>query len=178
MLDSEIQRPGYTMRLWIDYQGRHRIFLNGQQVADKLVWGAKGEHVFQHAINGRLISFTIILKVIGLTTCRCQILENGTEVHRSEHRLSLNPKMGNLFRSWIPSVPRWTWIFIASCLLIPLVTIGGALPTVIGFAGAWGCSALASNTRWPSAMRIMLCLLVTIASWIGLAVVLIVLTSA
>ena len=67
MLDTEIQRPKYTMRLWIDDQGRHRIYLNGQQVADKQVWGSKAEHAFQHAADGRLINFKVILKVTGLT---------------------------------------------------------------------------------------------------------------
>ena len=77
MLDTEIQRPGYTMRLWIDFQGRHRIFFNGQQVADKRVWGSKAEHIFQQAVDGRSINFKVILQALGLTKCRCQILENG-----------------------------------------------------------------------------------------------------
>jgi hypothetical protein len=167
MLDTEIQRPGYTIRLWIDFQGRHRIFLNGQQVADKQVWGAKAEHVFQQAIDGRVINFTVILQALGLTKCRCQILENGTEVHASEHRLFLNPKLRDIFGKWLPKAPRWAWIFIGLCLLIPIVTLGGAVPAVIGFIGAWGCAGLAS-TRWPIVARVVLCLLVTIASWTGL----------
>lgn len=138
MLDTEIQRPEYTMRLWIDDQGRHRIFLNGQQVAEKMVWGSKAEHAFQHAVDGRLITFRVILQALGLTKCRCQILENGAEVHTSEHRLSLNPKLRDIFRHWLPKAPRWAWIFIGLCLLIPIVTVGGAVPAAIGFAGAWG----------------------------------------
>lgn len=172
MLDTEIQRPGYTMRLWIDSQGRHRIFLDGQQVSDKLVWGSKAEHAFQHAIDGRLITFKVILQALGLTKCRCQILENGTEVHTSEHRLSLNPKLREIFSHWLPKAPRWAWIFMGLCLLIPIVTMGGAVPAVIGFIGAWGCAGLASNKRWPIVVRVVLCLLVTITSWGGLALAL------
>lgn len=173
MLDTEIQRPGYTMRLWIDDQGRHRIFIDGHQVADKRVWGSKAEHVFQHAANGRVRNFQVILKVTGLTKCRCQILEDGTEVHTSEHHLSLpNPKLRDIFRHWLPKAPRWAWIFIGLCLLIPVVTLGGAVPAVIGFIGAWSCAGLASNTRWPIAIRVGLCLMVTIASWVGLTLAL------
>jgi len=171
MLDTEIQRPDYTMRLWIDDQGRHRIFLNGQQVADKRVWGSKAEHIFQHTADGRVKDFKVILKVAGLTKCRCQILEDGTEVHTSEHRLTLpNPKLKDIFKNWFPKAPRWAWIFMGLCLLIPIVTRGGAVPAVLGFIGAWGCAQVAS-TRWPIVVRVALCVLVTIASWVVLVLV-------
>lgn len=58
------------------------------------------------------------------------------------------------------------------CLLIPIVTLGGAVPAVIGFAGAWICGGLASNKHWSIAIRVVLCLVVTIASWVGLTLAL------
>ncbi len=172
MLDTEIQRPKYTMRLWIDYQSRHLIFLNGQQVVDKMVWGSKAEHAFQHTVDGQLISFKVMLQVVGLTKCRCQIMENGTEVHTSEYRLSLTPKLKDFFGNWFLKAPGWAWIFMGLCLLIPIVTLGGAVPAVIGFIGSWGCAVL-SNQRWPMATRVVLCLLITITSWVGLILVLV-----
>src|SRR5262249_32943074 len=39
-------------------------------------------------------------------------------------------------------VPRWGYAFVAACVLIPVVTLGGAIPAAIGGAGTMSCLAV------------------------------------
>lgn len=73
------------------------------------------------------------------------------------------------FQWWLDA-PRWAWVFMGLCVLIPFVTLGGAVPAVIGFLGAWGSAKLAAKSSWPVTLRVILCLLATLASWVVLLV--------
>ncbi len=173
MLDIEIRQPQYTIRAKIDGRGQQTIFFNGDVVANAMVWGTKGSYAFERSVDGRLAAFNIILQLAGLSKCRCQILENGKEVHSSEHKLAVLSWRNGF--NWFPGTPRWGWIFVGLCLLIPLVTLGGAIPAAIGLLGTWGSSAVAGRKNWPIAIRIVLCIVVVVASWISLGVALMVL---
>ena len=162
MLDTEIRRSGYVIRVKVDALGRQTILFNGETVSEKMVWGFKGEHLFQCAVDGRQVAFKVIVQLAGLTSCQCLIFEDGMEVHSSKHRLSLYQ-----FFDWIKDAPRWAWAFIGFCFLIPIVTRGGAIPTAIGFIGAWSCSVLASKKQLHVFIRVPLCVMVTVASWVG-----------
>lgn len=61
--------------------------------------------------------------------------------------------------------PSWVWIFVVLSLLIPIVSMGGALPAVFGMGGACACIGL-SKQPIPAAVRILACTAVTAAAWI------------
>jgi hypothetical protein len=65
-------------------------------------------------------------------------------------------------------VPKWAWIFMIACALIPVVTLGGGLPALIGFAGVGGILAISRLNRWTVALRAGVCALITVACWSGL----------
>lgn len=73
----------------------------------------------------------------------------------------------SMFRWWTDA-PRWAWVFMGLCLLMPIVTLGGAVPSGIGFSGAWTAAKISSQSSWPIALRIFLCLAVTAGSWLAL----------
>ena len=62
-------------------------------------------------------------------------------------------------------VPRWAWVFIIACALIPVVTLGGGIPALIGFAGVGGALSVSRLDRWSVAMRTGVCALITVACW-------------
>jgi len=66
-------------------------------------------------------------------------------------------------------VPKWAWIFMVACALIPVVTLGGGLPALIGFSGVTGTLAVSRVHRWSTALRAGLCALIAVASWGALA---------
>ncbi len=70
-------------------------------------------------------------------------------------------------------MPKWGYVFIAACALIPIITVGGAIPAGIGAGGAFGCAALARDEAKPVAQRVALCVAVTVVAWAAFAALLI-----
>lgn len=60
--------------------------------------------------------------------------------------------------------PAWAWVFIALCMLLPIISLGGALPALFGFGGAYFCVRM-SKAPMHAALRAFLCTLITLAVW-------------
>jgi hypothetical protein len=76
------------------------------------------------------------------------------------------------------AVPGWAYVFVAACGLIPVVTLGGCLPVMIGISGAGGCMQLARLQSLPAVVRILACVAITVVCWILLGVVLLAIATA
>jgi|AKZA01.1.fsa_nt_gi hypothetical protein len=61
--------------------------------------------------------------------------------------------------------PAWSLIFAVICMLIPIVSLGGALPFLLGGAGATLCVNV-SKTSWSLAARVISCILFTLVAWL------------
>ena len=62
-------------------------------------------------------------------------------------------------------VPKWAWVFMAACALIPVVTLGGGLPALIGFGGVGGTLTVSRLSRSSVGLRAGVCALITLACW-------------
>jgi hypothetical protein len=62
--------------------------------------------------------------------------------------------------------PRWAWLFAAACIAIPIIAIGGAIPSAIGAAGAFYCLAVARETKKSTRGRLIHCAAVTAGCWV------------
>src|SRR5436190_17401625 len=51
-------------------------------------------------------------------------------------------------------MPSWAWGFIVACGAIPVVTLGGALPAMIGVGGVVGCRAASLDTSMAAGTRV------------------------
>jgi len=60
--------------------------------------------------------------------------------------------------------PAWVLAFAIACVLIPIVSLGGALPAVIGFGGVALCVSVSKST-WSTGIRVALCALITLLAW-------------
>ena len=70
-------------------------------------------------------------------------------------------------------VPPWTWAFVAACVAIPVVALGGLIPSVIGTASATLCYAIAHDPdgkRSPK-QSALLCAGITLLAWASFGVV-------
>jgi hypothetical protein len=65
-------------------------------------------------------------------------------------------------------VPKWAWGFMIACALIPVVTLGGGLPALIGFGGVAGTLTVCRVNRWSVALRAGVCAAITLACWSAL----------
>lgn len=62
--------------------------------------------------------------------------------------------------------PAWTWIFVIACAIIPVLTLGGAIPAAIGSGGGVGCYWVAKGTDWTTLTKVVTCMIITIITWI------------
>jgi len=60
--------------------------------------------------------------------------------------------------------PAWVMAFAVLNLLIPIISLGGALPAALGLIGVMACVGI-SKAEMPIAVRLILCLIVTGAVW-------------
>ncbi|MCL2253177.1 MAG: hypothetical protein FWC09_01910 [Lachnospiraceae bacterium] len=61
--------------------------------------------------------------------------------------------------------PAWAIVFAILCFAIPVVSLGGAIPIVLGFAGAALCVTV-SKSSLSMAVRLILCILITVVAWV------------
>ena len=64
-------------------------------------------------------------------------------------------------------IPGWAWIFAVACGIIPVLTLGGAIPGAIGFGGAAGCITIAREPTMPVGSRVAICVAITAGCWIA-----------
>lgn len=62
-------------------------------------------------------------------------------------------------------MPAWAWIFVLACAIIPVLTVGGAIPAAIGAGGGVGCYWVAKGTDWITSTKVMACLAITVITW-------------
>src|SRR4051812_8287537 len=73
--------------------------------------------------------------------------------------------------------PVWSWPLCGLCFLIPVITVGGAIPMGIAAMGAGGVASMARSYRIPAPLRFIGCVGATMLCWlvglpfIGLALV-------
>lgn len=145
----------HTVELKHGYFSGHReLRLDGQPVPlpprGALSWlDIGGEHPFQIAgrpaavligSNGLTFSYDLVVDGRSVTT--------GNEVKRTE-------------------MPGWGWGFVLACAIIPVVTVGGVVPVVIGAGGAIACHRTARDGTRPERSRAMRCAGITAACWAG-----------
>ena len=71
-----------------------------------------------------------------------------------------------------PPIPAWAWVFAVACGIIPVLTLGGAIPGAIGFGGAGACVAVARNDEMSIAARVAICVAITVTCWVLVALLL------
>lgn len=69
-----------------------------------------------------------------------------------------------------PPIPGWAWIFAIACGIIPILTLGGAIPGAIGGGGAFGCIAIAREPSMALGIRIAVCTGISMLCWVLLVV--------
>lgn len=65
-----------------------------------------------------------------------------------------------------PPIPPWAWVFAGVCIIIPLITRGGAIPGAIGACGGGACLAVSRDTSKSLAGRVAVCVLVVVLCWL------------
>lgn len=75
------------------------------------------------------------------------------------------PKAKPGFKEQFSGVPGWAWLFIAGCIALPVVNLGGAIPGALGAGGAAACANVSKKADWDVAPRVLVCGLITGGVW-------------
>jgi hypothetical protein len=62
-------------------------------------------------------------------------------------------------------IPAWAWVFLIACGIIPIISLGGAVPALIAVAGVRGTLSVARLNRWSVGLRAGACVGIALACW-------------
>ena len=65
------------------------------------------------------------------------------------------------------AVPTWAWVFIVACGIIPILSLGGAIPAVIAVMGVSATLSVSRLPRWSVALRAITCTAIAVACWVA-----------
>ena len=104
---------------------------------------------------------------------RCHALNAPDDVICSGCRMSLDPtRAAAATADAIANTPQWAYFFVALCGVLPLLTLGGAIPVMVGIGGAGSCLKVARVQSLPGVVRFFACVVITGIAWcvVGLLV--------
>ncbi len=61
--------------------------------------------------------------------------------------------------------PGWVWGFVAACVLIPIISLGGFVPIGLAASGSLLCYNFSKRAGYDTASRIVGCLMITLLVW-------------
>lgn len=65
----------------------------------------------------------------------------------------------------VAPLPKWVWIFVALNVLIPIISVGGAINILIALLGVSICAAAARNQKFSFGAKIGVSIAGTVAAW-------------
>jgi hypothetical protein len=66
----------------------------------------------------------------------------------------------------LAATPQFAYLFAATCGAIPIATLGGVIPLVLGLGGAGLCMGIARAYSVPTSLRFIACLGITVVCWL------------
>ena len=104
----------------------------------------------------------------------CHALNCATDEYCIGCRGSLAPARKDAAKeSAKAATPQFGYFFAALCVAIPFITLGGAIPAVLGFGGSGACLGVARSRSVAFSLRFIVCLGITVVCWLLLVTVLI-----
>lgn len=138
------------------FSGKREIYLDDKPVVkEKKIFDTGSSHSFP--INDQ--TCTVVIKATGFGA-KYDCLIGKRSVVTGKEVLPQLP------------LPGWAWVFIVACGIIPILTIGGAIPTILGVGGAFYCASVSRDSSKKTGTRVAVCLGTAIACWVLVLLVL------
>ena len=65
-----------------------------------------------------------------------------------------------------PPIPVWGYVFAGVCGILPILTLGGAIPGAVGFGGAAACIGISRDQSKSVGTRVAICLTIAVVCWL------------
>ena len=150
---------------------RETVSINGTVVCEKRnFFNFTSLHRFRY--EGKQYELNLKLRLLqGLVNA--MLLKDGQTVYEQDFTMR-----GKAVTVKKVIMPKWSYIFITLCIIIPFVSLGGAIPALLGIGGACVCATISRKSTIPTPFKIILCTLITIISWFLFLILITLLRSA
>jgi hypothetical protein len=64
-------------------------------------------------------------------------------------------------------IPAWGYVFAGACGILPVLTVGGAIPGAVGFGGAAACISISRDPSKSVAARVAICAAIAVVCWLA-----------
>lgn len=141
------------------WSGKHKLMINGKEVALK-------KSPFQ-----AFVGLDQPINIAG-KECRFVLIGNKADIAIDGTYIDSN-------KAYVPlkSMPWWAWIFIISCIAVPIVSLGGALPVVIALLCSIWCVRVSVSPNIKTTIKLLCCLGIAALAWTLLGILLLVMSS-
>lgn len=139
------------------FTGREVVRVDGVEVFNAISMRLRSE-VPIALPSGR--SALVVVRIGNFLLPTCELILDGAVVAPKR-----GPESSKAELAW------WQWLLVGMCAIIPILTMGGALPALIGIGGASTNWKLATSNR-STGTKALLMGAVAVSSWLVLAVVL------
>ena len=143
-IDGKTHNISFTAHPWT---GNHELKIDGQNVMLK---------------NSLIRAFAGIDQPIKIGGKECRFVLVGTNAD-----IAVDGKYVDSKRDYVPlkGIPWWCWIFVAACVGIPIVAMGGFLPIVIALCAMLLCIRISTSLKMSTLVKVLLCLGTTLIAW-------------
>jgi hypothetical protein len=143
--------------------GTHTVELDKRWASGKRIIRVDGQIVFESKLawmnTGNDDEFRV-----GLHEC---VLHSRTNGFTGSYDLSIDGRSvvtGQPMTKLQP-MPKWVWLFIVACGIIPILTLGGAIPVAIGLGGSWGCVVVSRHPTRSTRAKALWAAGITLVAW-------------
>lgn len=129
------------------WSGKHILTINGKEIPLK---------------NAPFQSFIGIDQPINIAGKECRFVLIGNKADIAIDGIYVDNK-----KTYAPlkRMPWWAWLFIAICVAVPIVSLGGAVPVLIAALGSMWCIRLSVSPNIKTSLKVLSCFGVSALAW-------------
>lgn len=146
-------------KLHIDGYNHTVVFKSNKLTGRKQLFVDNNEVILENKLFQDLLGIDIPI-MIGDKECRFVIANGKADVVVEgiyfDSKFTYTP---------LKPMPRWNWLFIILCFLIPVISLGGVLPMVIALVGSLICSRISMSQKLNTISSIICCIGIVIVCW-------------
>lgn len=152
------------IELFLALNGIETVKLNGTEIIKKRSWFGSC-HEFK-VTDGRQAEIQVKAdwKRRGLPKVTLTVDKNIIEPIANTPE---NSQIDSVATTEPAEIPKWGYVFYGLSILLPIATLGGAIPALFGFLGYTGCRSVLKNNTHPIPIKVLLCSCIVLSSWLA-----------
>ena len=138
------------------WTGKHKLIINGKETQLK---------------SSPFPAFVGTDQTVNIAGKECHLVIIGNKADLAIDSIYIDSQ-----KPYVPlkGIPWWTWIFIAACIAVPIISLGGVLPTVAAMICSILCVRVSVTYNMKKSLKILSCFGITLMAWLLLALLMVI----